>query len=75
MKMSRPPVQILYTELLKALFQNCKPILDEFLLIKENIRKKSMKRFWAFLRIFAIIKVSAFKGFGTRLFAIPVCRR
>ena len=73
--MSRPPVQILHTELLKALFQNCKPILAELVIIKENIRKKSMKRFWAFLRIFENLKVSIFKGFGSRLFAIPVCRR
>ena len=38
-------IQNLNTELLKAHFQICKPILEELFIIKENIRKKSMKRF------------------------------
>ena len=68
-------IQNLYTERKKARFQNCKAVLEKLFIIKENICKKSMKRFWAFLLIFTILKVSVFKGFGTRLFAIPVCRR
>lgn len=40
MKISRPLVQILYTELLKARFQNCKAILEELFNVKEKYPQK-----------------------------------
>jgi hypothetical protein len=38
--------------------------LAELFIIKENIRKKSMKRFWTILQVFAILKVSVLKVSG-----------
>ncbi len=70
-----PPIYKIFTQIETARFQNCNPIWAVLFIIKKNIRKKSMKRFGAIIKVFAILKVSVCKGFGASQSAKIGCSR